>query len=80
MLVGGHHDSEQHEFTVYLDTITKRSGFFRESENSRSDDPEPYVLHDYDPETFDKYLHCIYHNKVPEYIQPPLKDDERTTD
>ena len=69
----------QQEFTVHLDIITKRSLFFREFTRDKDEkflQSQKVVLSHYTPETFDQYLHCLYHNKVPEYIQPLPTDQE----
>jgi hypothetical protein len=60
-------------FSVHLYIITKRSGFFRAARSERwtTDKSKPADLHDYDPRTFDHYLHCLYHNAVPKALPLP---------
>jgi hypothetical protein len=76
VLVGGHPGTFQQEFIVHHDIILKRSWFFSECERCKTEDSPQMVLYEYAPETFDKYLHCLYFNKVPEYIQSPTEDEE----
>jgi hypothetical protein len=69
----------QQEFTVYLDIITKRSLFFSEFDRCKGkDSQDKVVLLDCTPETFNAYLHCLYHNKVPEYFQSSPTDEEES--
>lgn len=65
MLVGA--EPKQQRFTVHLDVITKRSGFFRAARSDRwlSDKAKPADLQQYDPDIFVSYLHCIYRDAVP---------------
>ena len=65
------------EFTVCVGIIAERSGLFRAHQNLTKDKSESVVLSSYTPETFDMYLHCLYHKKVPGYIPPP--DEEKWT-
>ena len=67
------------EFTVCVGIITERSRLFRAHQNLTKDKSESVVLSSYTPETFDMYLHCLYHKKVPEYIPPPDEDEKTAT-
>lgn len=76
MLVGS--GLTQTHFNVHHSIITKRSGFFRAARSKRwtTDKSKPADLQDYDPRTFDRYLHCLYHNAVPK--GPTLPESKPT--
>lgn len=67
------------EFAVCVGIIAERSGLFRAHQSRTKDKSEPVVLCNYTPETFDMYLHCLYHKKVPEYIPPPDEYEKTAT-
>jgi hypothetical protein len=69
VLVG--REQKQQLFTVHHAVITERSDFFRKARAPEwnSDKSLPVELYDADPETFDMYLYCVYHNKVPKFLQ-----------
>jgi hypothetical protein len=75
VLVGPH---PHQEFTVHIEIVAKRSVFFREYQRSNKDKSTPISLSWYAPEVFDMYLYCLYHNKVPECLQPPHEGEETT--
>lgn len=56
----------QERFIVHYDIVAKRSEFFRAARSERwTPGTKPTDLHEHDPETFDRYLHCVYHNELP---------------
>jgi hypothetical protein len=67
VLVGREHD--QQLFTVHYDVITIRSRFFRQARSPQwnSDKSLPVELQHVDPQIFDMYLQCVYHNEVPDF-------------
>jgi hypothetical protein len=64
VLVGA--GSNETRFTVHHDIITKRSAFFRTARSERwtNEKTKPADLQAYKPETFEMYLHCLYHDTV----------------
>jgi hypothetical protein len=69
---------EQKLFTVHRDIATKRSGFFRAAKSGRWTQTKPTDLQEHDPDTFNRYLHCLYRNAVPEHILPPATLDKES--
>jgi hypothetical protein len=67
VLVGSEHN--QQLFTVHHDVITKRSKFFRQARSPQwnPDKSVPVELQHVDPQIFDVYLQCVYHDAVPEH-------------
>jgi hypothetical protein len=65
-----HDGAYKHTFTVHKDIISRRSEYFRlliEGELSGPEEKpgtEPVELKYCNPEVFDNYLHCVYHNEV----------------
>jgi hypothetical protein len=59
--------SNETRFTVHHGIITKRSSFFRAARSERwtTEKSKPADLQAYEPETFEVYLHCLYHGTVP---------------
>jgi len=55
----------QKRFTVHY-KIIERSKFLRTADKSK-----PIDLHEHEPETFDRYLYCVYRNEMPKYIDQP---------
>jgi hypothetical protein len=62
--------SNETRFTVHHDVILKRSAFFRAARSERwiTDKSKPADLHEHNPETFNVYLHCLYHSVVPKSL------------
>lgn len=60
---------KQQLFTVHHDVITNRSDFFCQARAPQwnKDKSLPVELQHADPQIFDMYLHCVYHNEVPEF-------------
>jgi hypothetical protein len=67
----------QQLFTVHHAVITERSDFFRKARAPEwnSGKSLPVELYDADPETFDMYLHCVYHNKVPKFLEDEVDEE-----
>ena len=55
----------QKRFAVHY-KIIERSKFLRTADKSK-----PIDLHEHDPETFDRYLYCVYRNEMPKYVVQP---------
>jgi hypothetical protein len=70
---------EQKLFTVHRDIATKRSGFFRAAKSGRWTQTKPTDLHEHDPDTFNRYLHCLYRNALPDILLPIISDEEQET-
>lgn len=70
---------DQKLFTVHCDIATKRSGFFRAAKSGRWTQTKPTDLHEHDPDTFNRYLHCLYHNAIPDIPPPIISDEEPET-
>jgi hypothetical protein len=66
--------ARQQSFTLHQDLIKKRSKVFTTVTSDR------VPLQEFDPEIFDKYLYCVYHNKVPKFAStaPPERGLRRS--
>lgn len=76
VLVG--RDSNQQLFTVHHDIITNRSDFFEQARSPRWNPKKsvPVKLPHADPQIFDMYLHCVYHNVAPKFMGEYEEGDE----
>jgi hypothetical protein len=65
-------------FTVHHDVITRRSRFFRQARSPQwnSDKSLPVELQHADPQIFDVYLQCVYHNEIPEFTGEEYTEDQ----
>lgn len=72
-----HNGAHQQIFAVHKELIKRRSEFFRlvidggVPGSGGEPEPEPIQLEHRDPEIFDRYLHCVYHNEVPKVTSWP---------
>jgi hypothetical protein len=81
VLVGA--GSNETRFTVHHDIITKRSAFFRTARSERwtTVKTKPADLQAYEPETFEMYLQCLYHDTVPKptlFFKPVPMPDKKS--